>query len=223
MPTHLTLKLSSRLELMALGVVLAHTKCAAESNPELQAKRPARPWLIANRGENSSGKSLIALAADTVLTPELYLNGLTSQTANEYLQGEEGHSPNTILRNFYYELIRGQEAYDRRLLEVADHYRNFNMVFLQNLDRDDLAKNALRRGLESDHLDFDIETRMLPGPFIRQTRIIFRDDAHFRYMTHFMGEFTRGHIALPLPRQTSAPQRPATPSEEPSFYAKTFA
>lgn len=200
MKTRLKINITSREQMIALGVALGMAIQDAEAANETNA---GRPRLILNNGDNSSGKSLFALACDAWLEPHHYPNGLTRhQTVNEYIAGEEGQSTSTVLRNFYYERMIGIGGFDQRMQEVLEYYRGFKVLFMQNLfQANSPGATEHCADVDSRLLDMNIRTRTLPSPeggFAREVRLTFYNQDLLPYFLKAIDGMRKNPQPLPI-------------------------
>lgn len=155
---------STRDEFIALGTLLGqHFKRA----------RRVKPWMITLDGDDASGKSLIALAIDQVLTPQRYPRGIPDDVkADDMLNGY--FKQNVIFHNFGQTIAVTRETFDGTLHEFEARNPKTKVFVASKIARDFTGDFNYSAGLQSDRLDLNIRV------YITREQAYPEDDAFDR-------------------------------------------
>lgn len=155
---YLTLDISTREQLIALGTILGEA---------IQSSNRERSWMIALEGDARSGKSLIPLAVDQVFNPHAYPQGITRDLSVDWLL-KPGCQPSgtVVFDNFGTIPYRD---YDNALDEFESKNLHAKVLVASNVARcltTDFNRSAGFR--HSKRVDLALEFDMLPGGFQRR-------------------------------------------------------
>ncbi len=170
---HITLLTHSREDLLHAGRTLGHFF--------LRANRQDRPWTVTLGDAAKSGKSLIVLAADSVMNPKAYPNGITAppqplQFPDEIIYMRPRNSLVFLNEGGVY---CGKQAFDARLAQLERNFPAAKVIMCSNMQRTELdrAFNYSAQGMQSDRLDMNIDFRISGKAFERRLSITTEDPA----------------------------------------------
>lgn len=121
-----------------------------------------KPWVVDLNGDVASGKSLLALAFDSIYRPDVYENEFIPPGASSDLELNPNSDKPVIYTNFVHQLRTNKETYDKLLAEYVAKNRSAKILFATNIERISLREsyNYNASGINSDVLDIGIQVKL---------------------------------------------------------------
>ncbi len=166
------LKITSRDDLIFLGRTIGeHLK---------DKHRWGGQSIITAHGAVDCGKSVLALAIDQVIRPDVYEDGLTQDKSVDKLLSKHPARPcpPVVFKNFEGNFYSTVEGFNNELFEHLKRHRQAKVLFASNISLQMKDSFLLAsEGLEKSHVDIDMEFDTNPNnPFDSQIRTIVRDE-----------------------------------------------
>ncbi len=135
-----------------------------------------RPWMVTLGDAANSGKSLLVLAADSVMNPRAYPYRVQPELLADVIIYERPRNSLAFL-NDAHTPYPNKQAFDARLSQLEKNFPAAKVIMCANMQRGGINGpfNYAAEGLQSDRLDMHIDFEVKGPPFERRLSITTED------------------------------------------------